>query len=141
MADPAAAFHEAQDATLRGSSELAAFWPGGVVRLYSVVPQNAPLPFIRIGDDQIIDDSDECIGGSELFAGVHVWTSPEPPDVQQGRLIAGVIRGLLAPTLEIPGFSTVLAEFRETRHLTDPDGSSHAVLAFRYLVTDQPEVP
>lgn len=141
MADPGEAFHVAQDAALRGSDELAALWPGGVARIYSVVPQNAPLPFVRIGDDQIIEDSDECLSGSEIFATVHVWTSPEPPDVQLGRRIAGVIRDALAADIGLNGFDTVLFAFVETRHLTDPDGTSHALLVFRYLVTDRAPIP
>jgi hypothetical protein len=145
MADPAAAFHAAQDAALRGSSALAALWPGGAVRIYSVVPQNAPLPFIRIGDDQIIEDSDECVSASEIFAAVHVWTKPDPPGVQLGRQIAAVIRETLAPVpdleleetgFQIPGFDTVVARFLDTRHLTDPDGSSHALLNFHYFATE-----
>jgi hypothetical protein len=140
MADPAAAFHAAQDAALRGSSDLAALFPGGVVRLYSVVPQNAPLPFVRIGDDQIIEDSDECVSGSEIFAMVHVWAKPDPPSAQLGRLIAGVIRETLAAsTFAIPGFDVVVATFVDARHLTDPDGSSHAVLNFHFLTTAQQE--
>ena len=138
MSDPAAAFHTAQDAALRGSSELAALFPGALARVYSVVPQNAPLPMIRIGDDQVLEDSDECVSASELFATVHIWTQPEPPDVQLGRRIAGVVRGLLVD-LPIAGFDLVLGEFVEARHLTDPDGSSHAVLVFHYLTTATPE--
>jgi len=139
--DPGAAFHTAQDTTLRGSATLAGLFPNGTARIYGVVPQNAPLPFLRIGDDQIIEDSDECASSSEIIAQVHVWTRPEPPDVQLGRQIAGTVRELLAPTLDIAGFDTVLALFVDTRHLTDPDGSSHAVLTFRYLVTAIPGGP
>ena len=135
MADPAAAFAAAQDAALRASPELAALFPGGVVRVYSVVPQNAPLPFIRVGDDQVIEDSDDCVSASELFAAVHVWTKPDPPSVQLGRQIAGIIRETLAPIFPIPGFDTVVARFVDARHLTDPDGSSHAVLMFHFLLT------
>ena len=132
MADPAVAFHTAQEATLRGSAALAALFAPALARVYSVVPQNAPLPFIRIGDDQILEDSDECVSGSEIFALVHVWTRPDPPDVQLGRQMAGVIRAALtADDLEIAGFEMILGEFQDARHLTDPDGSSHAVIAFR----------
>jgi Protein of unknown function (DUF3168) len=139
--DPAAAFHTAQDTTLRGSAELAALFPDGVARIYSVVPQNAPLPFVVIGEDQILEDSDECVSASEIFANVHVWTKPDPPQVQLGRRIAGVVRDLLSAAFPVTGFDTVLAEFVDTRHLTDPDGSSHAVLGFRYLTTQTLEVP
>lgn len=143
MTDPGTAFHAAQVAALRGSADLAAVWPGGgPVKVFGVVPQNVPLPYIVTGDDQILEDGDECLPGSEIVANVHVWTKPDPPDLQLGRQLAGVVRATLAPTLTIPGFDTVLAEFTEARHLTDPDGSSHAVLAFRYLVTATPlEVP
>jgi hypothetical protein len=139
MADPAAAFHTAQDAALRGSHELQVLFggPGVPVRLYSVVPQNAPLPFIRIGDDQILEDSTDCASGSEIFAQVHVWTKPDPPDVQLGRQMAGVIRDVLAADLGLAGFDTVLALFVDTRHLTDPDGSSHAVMMFHYFTTEE----
>jgi len=140
VADPAVAYHAAQDAALRGSTEFAALFPGGVARIYTVVPQNAPLPFARIGDDQILEDSDECIDASEIVSQVHIWTNPDPPDVQLGRRMAGLVRELLVG-LTIPGFDVVLAQFTDTRHLTDPDGSSHAVLGFRYFVTDRPEVP
>ena len=134
MADPAAAFHAAQDAALRASVDLAALFPGGQPRIYSVVPQNAPLPFLRIGDDQILEDSTECVSGSEIYALVHVWTKPDPPGVQLGRVIAGLVRDILTD-IEIAGFDTVLALFVDTRHLTDPDGSSHAVLTFHYSTT------
>jgi hypothetical protein len=139
MDDPAAAFHAAQDAALRGSTDLAALFPDALVRIYSVVPQNAPLPFIRIGDDQVMSDGEECASSSEIFALVHVWTKPDPPGVQLGRQIAGVIRDTLAPDLAIVGFDTVLAMFIDARHLTDPDGSSHAVLTFHYFTTAEPE--
>jgi len=140
MADPAAVFHAALDAALRASPELAELFPGNIVRLYSVVPQNAPLPFIRIGDDQIIEDSDECVSASDVFAAVHVWSKPDPPSVQLGRVIAGVIRDLITPEFEVPGFDVVLATFLDTRHLTDPDGTSHALLNFHFALTAETEV-
>ena len=135
MADPAAAFAAAQEAALRTSPELVALFPGGVVRVYSVVPQNAPLPFIKVGDDQVIEDSDECVSASEIFSAVHVWTKPDPPEARLGRQIAGIVRETLAPDLPISGFDTVEARFIDTRHMTDPDGSSHAVLMFHFFLT------
>jgi hypothetical protein len=134
MPDPAAAFHTAQDEALRGSQELAALWPGGVVRLYSVVPQNAPLPFLRVGDDQIIDDGDQCATSSEIFSTVHLWTKPDPPSAQLGRRIAGVLRTVLV-ALDLTDFDTEVQVFVDARHMTDADGSSHAVLTFHYFTT------
>jgi hypothetical protein len=136
MADPAAAFTAAQDAALRSSVALNGLWPDGRARIYSVVPQNAPLPIIRIGDDQVLEDSTDCVSASELFATVHVWTRPDPPSVNLGRQIAGVIRDILTDdSFTIAGFDVVLATFVDTHHLTDPEGSSHAVMSFHYDLT------
>jgi hypothetical protein len=137
VSDPAAAFHTAQDGALRGSNDLGLLWPDGRARIYSTVPQNAPLPFIRIGDDQVLEDSTDCASGSEVFASVHVWTRPDPPSLLLGREIAGVIRDVLTDEgFTVPGWDMVLALFVDTRHLTDPEGSSHAVLTFHYALTD-----
>jgi hypothetical protein len=137
MADPAAAFHTAQDAALRGSGELASLFPNSTPRIYGVVPQNAPLPFIRIGDDQVLEDSTDCASGSEIYAVAHVWTRPDPPGVQLARQMAGVIRDLLADpeTFVVQDFDVIDALFVDTRHLTDPDGSTHAVITFHYALT------
>jgi hypothetical protein len=142
MTDPAVVFHAAQLAALKASAELAALFPGGLVRAFAIPPENAALPWIKVGDDQIVEDSDECSSGSEIFAAVHIWTKPEPPDVALGRQMAGLVREILVD-LELAGFDLVLGEFVEARHLTDPDGSSHAVLGFRYLATanPDPEIP
>lgn len=134
MSDPGAAFHTAQEAALRGSAELQAAL-GGTVRVYSVVPTNQTFPFIRIGDDQILDDSDDCQEGSEIVSRVHVFTAPNPPQAQLVRSIASAIRDTLKADLGIAGHDTILSEFVDTQHLSEPDGVSHAVLTFRYLTT------
>jgi hypothetical protein len=136
MPDPAAAFHTAQDAALRSSVELGNLFPDLRARIYGTVPQNAPLPFIRIGDDQIIQDDTDCASGSELYAVVHIWTRPDPPSVQLARQMAGVIRDVLSDDdFAIADFDVIFALLVDTRHLTDPDGSTHAVMTFHYALT------
>jgi hypothetical protein len=137
MADPAAAFHVAQEATLRSSAALADLFPDNIARIYGTVPQNAPLPFIRIGDDQVLADDTDCASGSDVYATVHIWTRPDPPSVQLARQMAGVIRDLLADpdTFAVQDFDVIDALFIDTRHLTDPDGSTHAVMTFHYALT------
>lgn len=136
MSDPAAPFHTAQEAALRASNALAVAmglaWP----RIYTgVAPTAAPLPHIVIGDDQVLDDSDECQDGSEIYSTVHIWTKPNPPQAQQARQIAAVVRGILNAPLTITGHTVILYSFDDARFLTDPDGSTHAVLTFRYSTT------
>lgn len=134
MSDPASALLTTLEATLRGSAALATAM-GGSVRLYAgPIPTNAPLPYVAIGDDQVIDDSDECQDGSEIFAKVHAWSRPEPPSATQARSIAAAVRAALKAPIALEGFETVEWAFVDALHLTDPDGSTHVVLTFRYLV-------
>ena len=136
MSDPAAAFHTAQEAILRGSTALATAMGLAQPRIYTgPVPANAPLPYIVLGDDQTLDDSDECQDGSEIFSTIHVWSKPNPPQAQQAREIAAVIRSLLNAPLTITGHTVVLFSFEDARFLTDPDSSTHAVITFRYSTT------
>lgn len=133
MSDIAERFAVAQEAVLRGSAALATAMGLAKVRVYEVAPTNAPKPYVKIGDDQIVDDSDECQDGSEIFSTIHIWSQPEPPSTSQARRMSAVVRGLLNADLGIAGHETILAEHQDTRFLTDPGGATHVVMTFRYL--------
>lgn len=132
MTDIAAAFATAQEAALRASDPLKTAMGLAKVRVYDTRPTDGKLPYIQIGEDQLIDDSDECQDGTEINATVHVWTQPEPPSTGQARNMVAVIRSVLKP-LTIPGHDVVLAEFRDALFVTDPEGATHVVMSFRYL--------
>ncbi len=135
MSDLALAFHTAQEAALRGSAALAAAM-GPQLRLYSVVPTNSPLPMVVIGQDQIILEPDEeCADEGEIFATVHLWARPEPPQATTPLEIgAAVVAALLVP-LTLDGHEVVEWELVSADYSTDPDHSTHGVLVFRYLTT------
>lgn len=132
MTDIAEAFATAQEAALRGSVALRTAMGLATVRLYEVVPTDAPLPYVHIGEDQIIDDSDECQDGSEINATVHLWSKPNPPSTSQARNMVAAVRAALK-NLTITGHDVVLAEFRDALLLTDPSGATHVVVNHRYL--------
>lgn len=133
MSDVAERFTVAQAATLRASADLAAAMGLSTARVHEVAPTNAPKPYVLIGDDQVIDDGDECQRGSEIFATVHLWSAPNPPSVLQARRMAAVVQTLLAVDLALTGHDTVLAEWQDTRFVTDPSGATHGIATFRYL--------
>lgn len=135
MTDVAEELTKVQEAALRASGPLLAAATWTQPRIYRVIPTNAPLPYIKLGEDQVIDDSDECQGGSETISTVHVWSKPETPQAMEGRRIAAAIRQELSADLEIPGHDLVLAIFVSKSFTTDPDDSTHAILTFRYLTT------
>ncbi len=133
MSDVAEQFSIAQEAAVRDSAALAAAMGLAQPRIYPVRPPNVAYPYLVIGEDQIIDDSDECQEGSEIFSTLHLWDKPEPPSNRRARAIEAVLRRLLNADLAIAGHETIEHAYEGVRFLTDPDGATHGVLTFRYL--------
>jgi len=133
MSDIAERFAVAQAAALRGSGALATAMGLAQVLAYEIAPTNAAMPYVLIGDDQVIDDGDDCQDGSEIFSTVHLWSRPNPPSRVQARRMEAVVRSLLAADLAIAGHETILAEYQDSRFLPDPGGATHVVMTFRYL--------
>lgn len=138
MSDPSLALQNAMEAALRASPALAEAM-GGRVRLYTLsAGDNAPFPYIVIGEDQIVGDETECAASSDAFTTVHVWSRVED-DVSasraQAKAIAGLVRTILNAALPLVGFVTTEWRFETVRHLTDPDQrTAHSVVEHRYLI-------
>ena len=139
MTDVASAMIAAQEAALRASATLATAM-GGTARIYTSVPTNAPFPYIILGDDQVLGDDDECTEANEIFSTVNVWSKPGTPSVAEIRVIAGLVKSILAAKLTPATHEVVDYRHVETRFLTDPDFSSHAVILIHYWLTPS-EVP
>lgn len=138
MSDPSLALQNAMEAALRSSPALAEAM-GGRVRLYTLsAGDNAPFPYIVIGEDQIVGDETECAASSEAFTTVHVWSRVED-DVSasraQAKAIAALVRTILNAPLPLAGFVVTDWRFETARHLTDPDQrTAHSVVEHRYLI-------
>lgn len=138
MADPALALQTAVELALRASAALAAAM-GGTVRLYPLAPpDNAPFPYVVIGEDQILDDETACLASSEAYTTVHCWArdvDAVSASRAQAKAMAGAVRAALNTALTLEGFSVVDHRFEEARHLTDPDRrTAHAVVTHRFLI-------
>ena len=139
MSDPALALQDAIEASLRGSSALKSAMGLSTVRLYTMsAPNNAPFPYIVIGEDQVIDDATECAESSEIITTTHAWArvdSSVSASRVQAKQMAGAIRAALKGLAAVTGFDLVLADFETARHLTDQDGlTAHAVITHRFLL-------
>lgn len=138
MSDPSLALQKAVDAALRASTALAQAMDGRV-RLYPLAPpENAPFPYITIGEDQIIGDETECLDSSEAYTTIHVWARIEN-DVSasrdQAKRIGAIVRSAINRNLNIAGFEVVECEFRTAQHLTDPDRrTAHTIIEHRLLI-------
>lgn len=132
MSDAAEALHLAIKAALEGSTALATAL-AGPVRVFSTPPTNAQPPYLVIGDDTVEGDDDECGEASEVTALVNAWVKPNPPNATQIRKVGAAIRAALGAELAIAGFAQLVDRpFESARYVTDPDGSSHAILTFRF---------
>lgn len=138
MSDPSLALQNAMEAALRASPELADAM-GGRVRLYTLsADDNAPFPYIVIGEDQIVGDETECAASSEAFTTVHVWSRVDN-DVSasraQAKAIAGLVRSTINEALIVEGFAVSACRFHQSRHLTDPDRrTAHSIVEHRLLL-------
>lgn len=139
MSDPSLPLQNAVEAALRSSADLIAAMGLAQVRLYTLSPpDDAPFPYIVIGEDQIVDDETDCAASSEAFTTVHVWSRIDD-DVSasraQAKTIAGVVRVVLNQKLPVVGFDVSEWGFETARHLTDPDRrTAHSVVEHRFLL-------
>lgn len=139
MSDPSVALQNSVEAALRGSMALKSAMGLATVRLYTMsAPVGALFPHLTIGDDEVLDDSTECLESSEAYTSVHVWTRVDS-DVSasraQAKAIAGVIRPLLKSLSSVAGFTVTEADFESARHIKDPDGlTGHSIVTHRFLL-------
>lgn len=135
MGSIAGPFKQAVDAALRGSTALAAAGPR--VAIYTEVPANAPLPYLVIGDDQVLPDTTGCAAEAEMFTTISWWARPSPPDRGgQARALGAAIFLALNARLDVAGWTLDAWECQSERYSTDPDQSTHGVAVFRYLATE-----
>lgn len=128
---PDEALQEAVVAALLGNASLQGFF-NGRPRVFDRVPKGAVLPYIQIGEIQIVDDSD-CIAAWEAYVTTHIWS--EKPGKKEAQALGKLVGPALNVELTIPGFVCTVFEFRDTRYLADPDGlTTHGVLTHRYLI-------
>lgn len=152
MTTPAGPFKEAQEGELRAAptgAALAAAMGLDVPKIYTerppAGPLAAPLPYLVIGEDEVqLTRGDDCADEAEIFSTVHVWARKRlapgdaPDKGMQAREILGIAIGALNTEFEVEGWEIVEAELESERYVTDPDGSTHGMARFRYLLTEQP---
>lgn len=104
-------------------------------RVYDRPPESPTFPYVTIGDEQVIYDSDECATGFEVHPDVHVWSRPSTGSkVEVKTLVAAVVEAVTGIS-SVSGFSVVSSRFETSRVLRDPDGiTEHAALTFLFVL-------
>jgi hypothetical protein len=105
-------------------------------RIYDQVPAKPKFPYVTLGDEQVLDDSNSCGDGWELFADVHLWDRPENGSKAEMKTQGSAIRVAVLSGLVIPGFVLDAITLESSRSLRDPDGKTeHGVLTFKLLLS------
>ena len=100
-------------------------------RVYDNVPRTAALPYLTIGDDQLLDVSDGNGRRAEIFATVNAWA--EGPDRVEVKQVASAVVDALEADLTITGWRCKVATHVTTRYPREPDGvTARAIIEFRY---------
>ncbi|CDX49224.1 conserved hypothetical protein [Mesorhizobium plurifarium] len=103
--------------------------------VFDQVPESNPFPRITIGDEQVIDDSNTCQDGWQVFPDVHCWSRPESGSKIEVKTLAAQVVTAVEAIASIAGFSLVSMKHETTRFFRDPDGlTEHAVVSFRALI-------
>lgn len=133
MSEPSLALQGALVALLKASTGGGDL--GVADRVYDKPPSPLTFPYIRIGDDQVIGDDDECEELSEVYSRIHVWS--QKGGKVEAKTIAGAVRSRIrGATWTLAGFKVDGIQFVQTQYLDDPDGiSTHAVIEVRFLIS------
>lgn len=139
----AAALLAGQKAALEASAGLAQAFgvpAGAKPRVFDAPPADAALPrgkpgYVVIGDgDDEADESDECQEAWEIVSNVGVWLRPDPPGASAIRDAAAAVKAALFGAVALDGYVVREWSDHRARFVTDPDGSSHAIISITYLV-------
>lgn len=112
---------------LRADDDLRSVIGKGV---YDNPPASAKLPYITIGESQIIRDDLTCVDGQICYLTLHAWSGqPGFPEVK--RIADRMVDLLHLAAIDVVGFRLVSLMHRNTRNFRDADGvTSHAVIEF-----------
>ena len=135
MSDPSLALQGAEVAALKADIALQGLVGG---RIYDQPPAPAALvfPYVVVGEHEVLDDSSECIDGTEVYSTVHIWS--RTVGFPETKRIAAEVRRVLGnrtTPLAVGGYDTLESIHEQTLYLRDPDGiTRHGVSRFKYLL-------
>jgi hypothetical protein len=132
MSEVSLALQAAVLLALRSHAPLSALPLQG--RIYDRVPSNAVFPYATFRVPNVVDDSADCVEGSEVNFAIHVWS--RTVGWPEAATIAGHVRKALhLVDLPMTDFVMITCTFQEFIRLDDPDGiTNHGVASFRALI-------
>ena len=130
MSSASLALQKALVSTLKADPAVAALVGD---RVFDIVRAGAIMPYISLGEDQIIPDGGDCFDAYDIRSTLHLWSRTVGfPEVKR---LAAAVDDALSDEIAVPGFHIIECGVIDTRFLRDPDGlTSHAVLRLQTLI-------
>lgn len=98
--------------------------------VYDTVPEEAVVPYVTLGEAQLIRSDATGLTGCDIYITLHAW-SRENGFVEVKTVASCVVDALHHADIPLPTYRLVSLNHRQTRALRDPDGqTSHAVMEF-----------
>lgn len=96
--------------------------------VYDVVPGDAAVPYVAIGEAQFIRSDSSGVLSGDIYLTLHAWS--QEVGFREVKEIAGcVVDALHHAGIPLPTYRLVSINHRQTRVMRDPDGqTSHAVI-------------
>ena len=105
--------------------------------VYDDVPEQAPYPYVVMGEMTATDWSDKFEPGQEVYSTKHIWSQYKGKKevVEMGDAI---LQALTKSTLDLgPNFRAVLNELDMNEIIVDIDGMTrHGIMRFKYLIEE-----
>ncbi|MCB5412252.1 DUF3168 domain-containing protein [Pseudogemmobacter faecipullorum] len=107
-------------------------------RIWDNAPAEASYPYLTLGPAQELDDSAECIDGSECFQQIDIWTQEDGSQLGAKQICGAVKKALHGVDLALSGgFTLVLIEVDSLRVVGDPDEKiAHGIVNVRALIDE-----
>jgi len=106
-------------------------------RIYDTPPaaERRVFPDVTLGNEEVLDDSNSCGDGWEIYVDIHVWSRPQSGSKLEAKALAAEIAERLAGPLSMPGFVIVAVRPESRQALDDPDGiTKHAIITYRFII-------
>lgn len=137
MKDPSAAISEAVFQKLINTAGVTALVG---TRIWDKVPASSAYPYIRIGDDQAVGDSNGCFDAWEVYVSIQIFSRHEQIPRLEAKDIAnavGLALGDNASLIAPSGFVVSEVDLVQSRPIIEDDGvTARQVMTFKYLVAD-----
>ncbi len=106
------------------------------VPVYDDVPDNAPPPYVVIGDDTLLEFDSDGISGFEATTTIHTWSTYRGR--KEVKELQGEIYTLLhRAELAVVGYTFVSCDSEFSESILDADGvTRHGIQRFRILIRE-----